>query len=83
MKARYRRFMWVALGLCVIGVAVTLVLRAFNSNLVFFFTPTDVAENKAPADRTFRIGGLVTTGSVKRQSDGLTEIGRASCRERV
>ena len=72
MKARYRRFMWVALGLCVIGVAVTLVLRAFNSNLVFFFTPTDVAENKAPADRTFRIGGLVTTGSVKRQSDGLT-----------
>ncbi|MEO8384863.1 MAG: cytochrome c maturation protein CcmE [Betaproteobacteria bacterium] len=72
MKARHRRFMWIALGLCVIGIAVTLVLRAFNSNMVFFFTPTDVAENKAPADRTFRIGGLVTAGSVKRQSDGLT-----------
>ena len=72
MKARHRRFMWIALGLCVIGVAVTLVLRAFNSNLVFFFTPSEVAENKAPADRTFRIGGLVTAGSVKRQSDGLT-----------
>ena len=72
MKARHRRFMWIALGLCVIAVAVTLVLRAFNSNLVFFFTPSEVAENKAPADRTFRIGGLVTAGSVKRQSDGLT-----------
>ena len=72
MKARHRRFMWIALGLLVIGVAVTLVLRAFNSNLVFFFTPTEVAENKAPTDRTFRIGGLVTAGSVKRQSDGLT-----------
>ena len=55
-----------------IAVAVTLVLRAFNSNLVFFFTPTEVAESKAPTDRTFRIGGLVTAGSVKRQRDGLT-----------
>ena len=72
MKARHRRFMLIALGLCVIGVAVTLVLRAFNSNLVFFFTPTQVAENKAPVDRTFRIGGLVNAGSVKRQPDGLT-----------
>ena len=72
MKARHRRFMWIALGLLVIGVAVTLVLRAFNSNLVFFFTPTEVAENKAPVDRTFRIGGLVSAGSVKRQLDGLT-----------
>ena len=72
MKARHRRFMWVALGLLVIGVAVTLVLRAFNSNMVFFFTPTQVAENQAPVDRTFRIGGLVTAGSVKRQPDGLT-----------
>jgi cytochrome c-type biogenesis protein CcmE len=64
--------MWVAMGLCVIGVAVTLVLRAFNSNMVFFFTPTQVAQNEAPKDRTFRIGGLVTAGSVKRQPDGLT-----------
>lgn len=64
--------MWVAMGLCVIAVAVTLVLRAFNSNMVFFFTPTQVAQNEAPKDRTFRIGGLVTAGSVKRQSDGLT-----------
>jgi cytochrome c-type biogenesis protein CcmE len=72
MKARHKRFMWVALGLCVIGVAMTLVLRAFNSNMVFFFTPTQVVEKKAPMDRTFRIGGLVSAGSVKRQPDGLT-----------
>ena len=72
MKARHRRFIWVALGLLIIGVAVTLVLRAFNSNLVFFFTPSEVAENKAPSDRTFRIGGLVSAGSIKRQPDGLT-----------
>ncbi len=72
MKARHRRFMWIALGLCVIGVAVTLVLRAFNSNMVFFFTPSEIAENKAPVGRTFRIGGLVTAGSLKRQPDGLT-----------
>ena len=72
MKARHRRFIWVALGLQIIAVAVTLVLRAFNSNLVFFFTPSEVSENKAPSDRTFRIGGLVSAGSIKRQPDGLT-----------
>lgn len=72
MKARHKRFMWIAIGLLVIAVAVTLVLRAFNSNLVFFFTPSEVAQNKAPQDRTFRLGGLVTAGSLQRQPDGLT-----------
>jgi cytochrome c-type biogenesis protein CcmE len=72
MKARHKRFMWVAIGLAVIATAVTLVLRAFNSNMVFFITPTEVAENKAPKDRTFRLGGMVTAGSLQRQPDGLT-----------
>ena len=72
MKARYKRFMWVVMGLVVIGFATTLVLRAFNSNLVFFFTPSEVAQKKAPQDRTFRLGGLVTAGSLKRNPDGLT-----------
>jgi cytochrome c-type biogenesis protein CcmE len=72
MKARHRRFVWVLVGLGVIAVAVTLVLRAFNSNLVFFFTPSEVAENKAPKDRAFRLGGLVTAGSLTRAQDGLT-----------
>ena len=72
MKSRYKRFMWVAMGLAVIGIATALVLRAFNSNLVFFFTPSEVAQKKAPQDRAFRLGGLVTAGSLKRNADGLT-----------
>ncbi len=50
-----------------LGVAVALVLNAFQSNLVFFFTPTHVVENKAPQRRTFRVGGLVEEKSVKRE----------------
>ena len=53
-------------GLVVLGVASALVLRAFNENLVFFFTPSDVAAQKAPQGRLFRIGGMVEKGSVKR-----------------
>ena len=56
-------------GVAVLGVAAALVLMAFQENLVFFFTPTEVAENKAPQGRTFRIGGMVEKGSVKR--DGV------------
>jgi cytochrome c-type biogenesis protein CcmE len=48
------------------------VLGAFRENLVFFFTPTEVVANKAPQGRTFRIGGMVEKGSVKRQADGVT-----------
>lgn len=57
MKARYKRFMWVAMGLAVVAVATTLVLRAFNSNLVFFFTPSEVAQKKHRRI-AFRMGGL-------------------------
>jgi cytochrome c-type biogenesis protein CcmE len=62
--------MWILAGLVAIGIAVTLVLNAFRSNLVFFFTPTEVAQGKAPSGRIFRIGGLVSEGSVQR--DGTT-----------
>jgi len=62
----------IAIGLAALGVATALVMRAFNENLVFFFTPTEVAEHKAPQGRTFRIGGMVEKGSVKRQADGVT-----------
>ena len=57
---------WIVLGVAVLGVASALVLKAFNQNLVFFFTPTQVAANEAPVGRTFRIGGMVVPGSVKR-----------------
>jgi len=59
--------MWIAFGLAAIGVATALVLTAFNRNLVFFFTPSQVAANEAPVGRTFRIGGMVQAGSVKRE----------------
>ena len=72
MKPRTRRALWIVAGLAGLGVAAGLVLNAFQSNLVFFFTPTEVSENKAPRDRAFRLGGLVQEGSIARERDGLT-----------
>jgi len=72
LKPRTRRALWIAGGLAALGIAATLVLNAFQSNLVFFFTPSQVASNEAPRDRAFRIGGLVEAGSVTRDKDALT-----------
>ncbi|APV51193.1 cytochrome c biogenesis protein CcmE [Betaproteobacteria bacterium GR16-43] len=72
MKPRTKRAAWIMAGIAALGVAVALVLNAFQSNLVFFFTPTQVAANEAPRDRAFRIGGLVEAGSLARDSDALT-----------
>jgi len=59
-------------GLAALAITAALVLSAFQQNLVFFFTPTQIAANEAPLGRTFRVGGMVEPGSVKRQSDGVT-----------
>ena len=67
MKPRHKRIAWIALGVVALGVATALVLTAFNKNLVFFFTPSQVAANEAPVGRTFRIGGMVVPGSLKRE----------------
>ena len=56
----------IAFGVIALGVATALVLQAFQKNLVFFFSPTQVAAKEAPLGRTFRIGGIVEPGSVKR-----------------
>ena len=72
MKPRTRRAVWIVTGLGALGAAAALVLNAFQSNLVFFLTPTQVAANEAPRDRPFRIGGLVEAGSVVREKDALT-----------
>ncbi|MFY8125089.1 MAG: cytochrome c maturation protein CcmE [Hydrogenophaga sp.] len=72
MKSRHKKLSIIAVALVMAGGATALVLNAFQSNLVFFFSPTDVHQGKAPADRVFRIGGLVKEGSVKREPDGLT-----------
>ncbi len=72
MKSHHKKLLVIVFGVVGLGIAVTLILNAFQSNLVFFFSPTEVAEGKAPDGRAFRIGGLVEDGSVKRQPDGLT-----------
>jgi len=72
MKSRHKKLMVIVLGLAGLGIAAALILNAFQSNLVFFFSPTQVAKGEAPTDRAFRIGGLVEDGSVKREADGLT-----------
>ncbi len=72
MKPRHRRLAAVVVGLALLAVAAALVLNAFQSNLVFFFSPTQVAAKEAPLDKTFRLGGMVRDGSLKRRADGLT-----------
>ena len=72
MKPRHRRFAWIGGAVLLLAVAVGLVLNAFQSNLVFFFSPSDIAENRAPQGRAFRIGGMVVEKSVARAPDGLT-----------
>ena len=72
MKPRTKRALAIVAGIATLGVATALVLNAFQSNLVFFFSPTQVAANEAPRDRAFRVGGLVEAGSLKRDPNGLT-----------
>jgi cytochrome c-type biogenesis protein CcmE len=70
MKPRHKRAAIIVAGLAALGIAAALVLNAFQSNLVFFFTPSQVASGEAPKGRTFRVGGMVKTGTVQR--DNLT-----------
>jgi len=72
VKPRHRRFLWIGAGVAVLGIAVALVLNAFQSNMVFFFTPTQIAGNEAPRGRAFRVGGMVVDKSLAREADGLT-----------
>ncbi len=72
MKPRHKRLALIGGGVAAIAVAAALVLNAFQSNLVFFFSPSQIAAGEAPKDRAFRVGGMVQSGSVKRLGDGLT-----------
>jgi cytochrome c-type biogenesis protein CcmE len=69
MKRRHKRVTFIVIGLASLALAAYLVASAFRNNLVFFFSPTDVVAKKAPVDRTFRVGGLVQEGTLKK--DGL------------
>ena len=72
MTPRKKRFVFIGLGLVALAVASALVLNAFQSNLVFFYTPTQSANGDVPQGRSFRIGGMVEDGSLTREGDGLT-----------
>ena len=69
MTPRQKRATIIVGILVAVGAATALVLNAFNSNLVFFYSPSQVANHEAPEGRPFRVGGMVTTGSLKR--DGV------------
>jgi cytochrome c-type biogenesis protein CcmE len=72
MEPRHRRLILIVVGLGLLGATAALVLNAFNKNLVFFFSPSQVADKEAPVDKTFRLGGMVEKGSLKRLPDGVT-----------
>ncbi len=72
MKRKHRRLAFVAAGMVALGAAAALVLVAFEDSLVFFYSPSDLAEKDLPEGRRVRLGGLVEEGSVRRLADGLT-----------
>jgi cytochrome c-type biogenesis protein CcmE len=72
MKPRQKRLAMITGGLVALGVAAAFVLAAFRENLVFFFTPSQVVAKEVPQGRSFRVGGMVVPGTLKRQTDGLT-----------
>lgn len=83
MKARHKRFGFLLAGLVGLGLASWLVFNALDSNLSYFFSPTDLAEHKAPKDHVFRLGGLVEKGTLQRGqeltvrfvvTDGLNKV---------
>ena len=71
MKTRHKRIALIVSGLLILGLIVALVLNAFQSNLVFFFSPTQVAAGEAPKGKSFRVGGMVKQGTLKRDPDGV------------
>lgn len=74
MKARSKRLVFVALAIGGVGVAAAMAITALQSNISYYFSPSQVLADEAPADRVFRVGGLVEEGSIERQSDGLTAV---------
>ena len=71
MKLRHKRLAFAGGLLLAAGAITALVMNAFQSNMVFFFSPTQVAAQEAPRERSFRIGGLVEQGSIQRDEKTL------------
>ncbi len=72
MTRKRRRLYIVILGMLTLGVAAALVLSAFEDNIVFFYSPTDLATKDLPKDRRVRVGGVVVKDSIRREADGIT-----------
>jgi cytochrome c-type biogenesis protein CcmE len=71
MKPRHQRFLLIALGVSALAIAGMFVLNAFQSNLVFFFTPSQVFKGEAPKERAFRVGGMVKEGSLVKDGENV------------
>ena len=74
LSPRQTRFALIAGGVLVLALAAAFVLNAFQNNLVFFFTPTQVLKGEAPQNKTFRIGGLVKVGSLQRNGSDVSFV---------
>jgi cytochrome c-type biogenesis protein CcmE len=74
MTKRQQKLAIIVAGVLALAAAAGLVLRALNSNVSFFYTPTEVSAGKAPKDRAFRLGGMVTAGSLKRADHSLNVV---------
>jgi len=72
MKARQKRLLFIGLAIAGVGAAAYLAITALQSNISYYFSPSQVVAGEAPPDHVFRLGGLVTKGSLARQPDGLT-----------
>ncbi len=72
MKARHKRLVFVTIAIAGVAVAAALALSALQSNIAYFFSPTQVLNGEAPEDKVFRLGGMVADGSVQRKSGDLT-----------
>ena len=72
MKPRHKRLILVVIALALLGLGATFILKAFRSNLVFFYTPTEVFAGQVPQGQAFRIGGMVLEDSLQRNEDGVT-----------
>jgi cytochrome c-type biogenesis protein CcmE len=72
MKARQKRMLFVGVAVLGVGVAASLALSALQSNIAYFFSPSQVHAGEHPTDTVFRVGGLVVEDTLARQQDGLT-----------
>ena len=74
MTRRRRRLYFIVFSMAMLGIATALMLSAFSDNLVFFHSPSEISEKSIPAERRFRLGGLVEKNSVAKATDGMTTL---------